>query len=284
MKHLIFVACALSLISTAAHAQSGTQPPPVDEYELPAETYPANFTQRPITLPAMTIKADLAFGVLHLPDPLDNTLVMNLGGAFGITDDFEVGISGDRQGLTNALGAGLVPLYLSPDFDFGDIYLYGRYRFLSSESFQMGVELGFNIPTATDFGLIVAVPFRARLGDIFSIDGGLEVFTVFADDTEVGIRATVQPRIAPVDFLYFGLDLGFVAGFTDPNVIIVPLGFEAGYVIDLDTVKIDAYLNFSFPSLHYSADFGDPIGRDGDAVTDIWQLTIGARAFIGLGG
>lgn len=291
MKHFLVLVSAFALMTSAASAQfDGEAQAPPDDYELPSEGYPTNFTQRPITLPAMTIKADLAFAVVHLPAPLDNGFLLNLGGAFGILDDLEVGISGDRQGLNNGIlfgptggiaANGLVPLILAPDFDFGDIYLYGRYRFLNTDSFQMGVELGFNIPTATEFGLVVAAPFRLSLGDMFSIDGGLEFLTIFTDDATVALRATIQPRIAPVDFLYFGVDLGIGFGFTNTKTIAIPLGFEAGYVIDLDTVKIDAYLNFSFPVLYGSFDTGAG-GREGDSVTEIWQLVVGARAYIGL--
>ena len=292
MKHFVILAGALSLIANVAGAQlDGDAQAPPDEHESSADSYPANFTQRPITLPAMTIKADVAFAVIHLGGGLDNGFLLNLGGAFGILDDLEVGISGDRQGLNNgvlfgAIGGvaanGLLPLVLAPDFDFGDIYLYGRYRFLNTESFQLGVELGFNIPTATSFGLVVAAPFRLRLGDVFSIDGGVEFLTLLTDpDATFAIRTTLQPRVAPVDFLYFGVDVGVGFGFGNGNAIAVPFGFEAGYVIDLDKIKIDAYVNFSFPVLYGSLDIG-PGGRQGDTQPEFWQLLVGARAFIGL--
>ena len=169
MKHLLVLLSAFTLTLTASAASAQTD----------SDTYPARFTQRPITLPAMTLKADLAFHAVHQPDPIDSLFALNLGAAFGIIDDLEVGISGDRQGLTNLPGNGLVPLLVSPDFEFRDIYLYGRYRFVNTESFEMGVELGLNIPTNTDFGIFVAVPFRARFSEAFSLDGGLELVTFF---------------------------------------------------------------------------------------------------------
>lgn len=289
MKHVFVLASAL-LMSSAAYAQpeGQAQPPPDEEYDMPSEGYPSNFTQRPITLPAMTIKADLGFAVVHFGEVIDSLVLMNLGGAFGILDDLEVGVSGDRQGLQRTSVNGLVPLVLAPDFDIGDIYLYGRYRFLNTGTFQMGVEIGFNIPTFTDFGFLVAAPFRLRLGEMFSLDGGIEFLTSLGDpdslsnpDTTFALRTTIQPRFAPVDFLYFGVDFGLASTFTNSKALTIALGFEAGYVIDLDTVKIDAYLNFSFPTLYGSFDTG-PSGREGTTVPEFWQLLIGARAFIGL--
>lgn len=295
MKQLFVLASVFALTSSVAlqsrtaHAQEEA---PLSPSEGASAGYPSNFTQRPITLPAMTLKGDLAFAAIHLGGAADNGFLLNLGGAFGILDDLEVGVSGDRQGLNNGVsfsalggiaGNGLVPFVLAPDFDFGDIYLYGRYRFLNTDSFQLGVELGVNIPTSTNFGLVVAAPFRLRLGEFFSLDGGIEFLTLLTDpDATFALRATLQPRLAPVDFLYFGVDLGVGFGFGNGDPIAIPFGFEAGYVIDLDKIKIDAYLNFSFPVLYGSLDIG-PGGRQGDTAPEFWQLLVGARAFIGLG-
>ena len=69
-------------------------------------------------------------------------------------------------------------------------------------------------------------------------------------DATFAIRSTLQPRLAPVDFLYFGVDLGVGFCFGNGDPIAIPLVFEAGSYIDLDPTKFYAYLTFLFPALY----------------------------------
>lgn len=284
----------LALLASSAFAQDAASPD-WDDPEAPSESeYPQNYTQRPITLPRFTVRGDAAFTVLHLPSPPgfddDYATGLNVGGGFGITDDLEVGVSGERIGLgvgpTGGRG-GLFPLAFTPDADFGDPYLYGRYRFLGLEKFELGAELGLVIPFDTNFEMVFALPFRARFGEIFSLDGGVEFDLLFADGfdamgnpdgTEIipSLVLSVQPRLAPVDFLFFGIDTGVVAYDFNSDQTYIPLGFIGGYVLDLEPTRIDIYGEFQFPLLF-------AVGVN-EVFQDVWQINIGARAYIDLGG
>ena len=284
----------LALTASSALAQEGASPD-WDDPEAPAESdYPQNYTQRPITLPRFTVRGDAAFTVLRIPGVPgfsdDYATGMNIGGGFGITDDLEVGISGERIGLgigpTGGRG-GLLPIAFTPDANFGDPYLYGRYRFLALESFELGAELGLVVPFDTNFEMVFALPFRARFGEMFSLDGGVEFDLLFADafdmmgnpdgtDIIPSLQISIQPRLAPVDFLFFGIDTGVVALDFDSDQTYIPLGFLGGYVLDLEPTRIDIYGEFQFPLLF-------AVGPK-DVFQDVWQINIGARAYIDLGG
>ncbi|MEM9860244.1 MAG: hypothetical protein AAF938_01410 [Myxococcota bacterium] len=172
----------------------------------------------------------------------------------------------------------MLNIALSPDADILDSALHARYRLLSTESFELAAELGLNIPFDTDFGFSVGAPFRLRVGEIFALDGALEFVVVFTDDTFVGLSIPVQPRVAFGSFGYGGVNTGIIAGLTDAKVLTIPLGFEAGATLQVAGVGLDAFVAFDFPLFYQSLDLGGE--REGDVFTDLWTLTLGARAYI----
>ena len=193
----------------------------------------------------------------------------------------------ERIGLRRNYLRGLVPVRFTPDARYGDFYLYGRYRFLQGDTFQMAGEIGVQIATrnTTRHGITAALPFRLRINEFFALDGGIEFTVQFGrngGDAIISLPITIQPRISPVEFLYFGIDTGFyIDDIGGAGVLSLPLGFEAGYVLDIDPTRIDIFVNFAFPNLYTSIDAGGI--RMGDSVTEVWALMVGARAYIDVG-
>ena len=259
--------------------------------------YPANYVQRPLTMPARTLRID-GFGQLARIGQINRTEgTINLGVGYGIVDDFEVGLSGERIGERR--GAGMVLLHIGPDaagdteVEFGNMLVYGRYRFFETDVFEMGGELSLQIPTRSDFGLSVALPYRLRLGEMFSIDGSFVLSAAFRDEIDGGntvvLDFVVQPRFAPADRSYVGINTGAIVGeLTEQNFVVVPLGFEVGLVAGSATTRVDVFAEFAFPTFHFSGRtvrvaFGDVSyhDRSGQVVTENWSLTLGARVYLG---
>ncbi|MEM9069206.1 MAG: hypothetical protein AAGE52_11900 [Myxococcota bacterium] len=242
-------------------------------------SYPVNRTLRPITLPQMHLRGSLFFSISRIDlGPLgdDTATFLDLSASFGILDDLEVGF-GDRPGSLRQ--GGLVPLTLSPDADYNDIYLYGRYRLLNLDSVELGVELGLNIPVDTDFGIQLGVPVRIRAGNIFSLDTGVE-FLILTDPTDLFLSIPLKARIAPIDPLWIGVDTGFLFPFLDDfegEFFAIPLGFSAGYTLELNPMQIEIFTEFNFPLFLGPA-------RDDVVFTDIWTLGFGARVVVDLDG
>ncbi len=263
--------------------------------EEPPSNYPVVFSERPLTLPAMTLRGDVGFQIIHVDFGFgsDTTATaLGAGVGFGIIDDFEVGLGASPIAPTLPAYAAALSIrglsgLLSPEGSrgFNQPQFYGRYRFFSSDSVEVGAELGLILPAeGGDFGLNVAVPARFRFGDSFALDAGLGFFTSFAEDAMgdadpyFGMTLNLSPRFA-MEMFYAGLDTGFFLPFEDPEFTIIPLTFEAGATIGLsDTMVLDVFAHGGLPY------FLIP-GSDGDkAITEIWTIGFGARIYIGLAG
>ncbi len=262
----------------------------------PPQGYPVTFSQRPLTLPAMTLRGDLGFQILHLDLGLlgdDTVTSLGAGVGFGILDDLEVGLGASPIAATlpsyaTALSVRGLSGVLSPDYarGFNQPQLYGRYRFVSTETVEVGAELGFIFPANdADFGMNLAVPARFRFGDNFALDAGLGFFTSFGEDAmgdrdpDFWLTLNLAPRFA-MEMFYVGLDTGFVMPLgEDPDFTIIPLTFEAGATLGItETMVLDLFAHGGLPY------FIVP-GSDGDkAITEIWTLGFGARIYIGLAG
>lgn len=301
IKAALLIAIACFSVSQA-EAQSGgvnnpgEQRPNLsgDQFERPELTsaLPTNHVLRPITLPRLHLRGSLNFWIGNNVGDDDVWAGMDLGAGFGITDDLEVGIASDRHGSGVSFNRGLIPArFNGRGRKFGDMDLYGRFRFLDTEAFELAGEVVFEIPVRTNFAFSFGLPFRLRAGKIFALDGSLVARFPFVrgvrnpvtDERETDLQpqfnVVIAPRLAPIDPLYFGINTGIFNTFlgNGNRVLAIPLGFEAGYTFDVSIVKIEAFGAFDFPNLYTR--FRSDAGSDSSGITEVWVIRFGARAF-----
>lgn len=252
----------------------GTADTSADEYqEPPGREYPVNRVERPLTLPSMHLRGGLSFDILRIDFGMgfDDTLYgLDLHVGLGILDDLEVGF-GHRPGWPRA--PGLLNVTLAPDGNVNDIYFYVRYRLVGTDTVDLGAEVGVNIPVETDVGLLLGIPVRIRAGNVFGLDTGAAFQLSFPDgaDTQAALHIPINPRIAPIDPLYFGINTGVTLPLTDfdGDLVFIPLGFRAGYVLELGALLLDVFASFDFPFFLFPG--------EGEVGEEIWQISIGAR-------
>lgn len=205
-----------------------------------------NYVQRGLTMPRLSLRVDLSLTIfrtsrIDFANDFSTNLMMQVGGAFSITDDFELGISSWRMGSTRfppafrdfppATLSGLIGIRFTDGIDFGDIPIWGRYRVLNNEKFQLALEFGLQLPTNTRFGLWLAVPMRITPSDRVAIDTGFELaFTVNAFQSTINVPIAVN--FQALDGLYLGLKTGF--GFFDFAEFYMPLGLQVGYTVGVE--------------------------------------------------
>lgn len=272
-KQSILTLLALPLVSVASAQDPMGTPPPMDPAAAPEAGWPVAFTQRGITNPAGTLRIDADVGLgraslnvagVHVSA---TALGIDLGAAFAILDDLEV-------------GAVLVPLSIpvdpSGDIEFGDLNVNATYRFLDG-SFEAAARLDLNIPTSTDFGVGLGVPIALHF-DPMRIDSGVHVIMTFADpDMVVGLAVPLRLNVNLSDNIFAGLATGFViddfsaAG----DTIGIPLGVQLGYTLPgSNGPMMDLAVGFAFPFFYSSG--------AGEITTDLWAVTLGADIYLDL--
>jgi len=221
---------------------------------------PLSLTQRPLVLPPLTLRlvGDLAFR--ERPNQFtpsgevsQSPLITFFGAAaVGIIEHLEV-------------GATLLPILVSPDFRYGNPFLYGRYQFVSG-TLELGAELAVSFPVAATntafverqsvagtppalfpadrsrFELIAGVPAALFLGDSAKLDIAFlvhvrtsdPVLTVF--EVPVGLDVNLDPNV------YIGLRSGVELAIDDlfgethveDQDFLFPFGIVAGYTLARD--------------------------------------------------
>ena len=258
------------------------------------------YARRPITMPARTLRLSAFFSGHRQERATAQEFVFafQIGGGYGITDDLEIGIGTEKIG-PSAIGAGrsaasgwrptgegLLSFVVSDgDLDFGDIPIYGRYRFLSTDLVEIGAEFAVLIPTLTDFAMRLGVPVRLKAG-IFALDTGLYASMVFGDDPSSGadddfwggLWIPVRPVINVADWLGLALTTGVHVGPFDGNYFAIPLGFEAIASFPMGTASmLDLVAGFEWPAfLRPATDNNDK------AEVGTYVLSAGARLHFGL--
>jgi len=256
----------------------------VDSYgtTVPEETTGQDevaYSQRGITLPAGTLRADATFSLLHFSIDTgfgtvsDTATFLSLGAAYGIMDNLEVGVSGYRQGAwSTGAGTGLLPFQLTKDFNFGWITPYARYRGLHSEMLQTAGELTVLLPTAknSDFGLMVGGTFRLMLAQMIGLDTGLYSEVTFASSivTDLIVPVGVIVNVTPALFLLARMNFIYV----DFEDRVLSLDFGAGYTMEgADGPMLDIMATFGFPYFL----------TNGQTVTELWQVNLTAAFRLG---
>jgi hypothetical protein len=264
---------AVALLPCAAVAQEGANPESAAEGEIVAVpgdasiadqgdggewTYPKSYSPRPLTLQKGMIRANGIFTVWD--DGVDTIFGMTLGGAIGVTDDLELGINNYRVGSSlQQRYEGLVAVVFAPNAGFGDIPVYGRYRFVDRDKLDVAGDLIFVIPSNTSFALEGAVPLRVKPNDRLSIDTGVEVRGTFGSSKRADVRipAIVNYNFSDRAFIsgetgvwFVNLGKNFDTATADGEGIDIPVGFRAGGTWKKeDKHLIDLFAGFAFPAL-----------------------------------
>jgi len=228
-------------------------------------------SQRGITLPGGTVRGDATFGLSHISISgfgSDTATFFSLGAAFGIMDNLEAGISGYRQGsMSTGVGTGALPFQLTKDFNFGLVTPYARYRLLHDQMLQLAAELTLVLPTASgsDFGIMLGVPFRLMLAQMFAIDTGVYFTSTFADSTINSLTIPLGFIVNVMPALFLLARMNFT--YSDFDARILGLDFGGGYTIESNgRPMLDIMATFGFPGLLVN----------GNTFTELWQLNVTA--------
>ena len=223
-----------------------------------AWTYPKGHSVRPLTMHKGMVRANAIFTVWD--DGVDLIYGMTLGASIGVTDDLELGINNYRIGSSLQDNyEGLVAVVFAPDAGYGDIPIYGRYRFLSRDKLDVAADLIFVVPTDSAFALQTGVPLRIRPNDRLSVDTGIEVRGTFgsAKRADIRIPAIVNYNFSERAFIaaetgvwFVNLGKDFDTATVDSKGVDIPLGFRAGGTWkNPDKLLIDLFAGFAFPAL-----------------------------------
>jgi hypothetical protein len=253
--------------------------------EAPKEsafTYPKSYSVRPLTMQKGMIRANGIFDFWD--DGVDTVFGMTLGASIGVTDDLELGINNYRIGSSlQQRYEGLIPVIFTPSAGFGNMPLYGRYRFVKREKLDFAGDLIFVLPTDTPFALELALPFRIKPNDRLSVDTGVEVRGTFgsAKRADIRIPAIVNYNFSDRAFIagetgvqFVNLGKGFNTPPADSQGVAIPIGFRAGGTWKKeDKHLIDLFAGFAFPELfefgtsRSTVDFG------------IWDIFVGVAFY-----
>jgi len=264
------VLALLPRIAVAQDDASSAIPPAGDSTAVPADsqgpdaasenawTYPKSYSVRPLTMQKGMVRANAIFTVWD--DGVDLIYGMTLGGSVGVTDDLELGVNNYRIGSSLQDNyEGLVAVVFAPDPGYGDIPIYGRYRFLSRDKLNVAADLIFVVPTDSAFALQTGVPVRIRPNDRLSVDTGIEVRGTFgsAKRADIRIPAIVNFNFSDRAFIaaetgvwFVNLGKNFDTAGADSEGIAIPVGFRAGGTWKKsDKQIIDLFAGFAFPAL-----------------------------------
>lgn len=257
-------------------------PPAADAANESAWTYPKSYSVRPLTMQKGMIRANGIFTVWD--DGVELIYGMTLGASIGVTDDLELGINNYRIGSSlQQRYEGLIPVIFAPSAGFGNMPLYGRYRFVKREKLDFAGDLIFVLPVDTAFALEVALPFRIKPNDRLSVDTGVEVRGTFgsAKRADIRIPAIVNYNFSGRAFIagetgvqFVNLGKGFNTAPADSQGVVIPIGFRAGGTWKKeDKHLIDLFAGFAFPTLieagtsRKTIDFG------------IWDIFVGVAFY-----
>ena len=301
---------ALSLAGTGAHAddegvereaiiEETSVGEAVAETAAPGWTYPKAYASRPLTMNKFMIRG--TFSVDTKRAIIDRStgaqegkplVSIDLGVAFSIFDNLEVGVSNYRLGSSPANAAqGIFPIVVSPTGSFGDMPLYVRYSFMRKNYVEMAADFVLLVPSWTNLSATFGLPVRIRARGPVTVDTGTE-FVILSNgaglNVEVPVKATFN--ITPAGFIfgdsgfsfqniarnltggsYFDTSLAFPVA---RNQVFVPLGVGGGYThVVKNIVMIDVFARFGWNPFVY---VNPPSGVNTLPATDSWVLSVGA--------
>jgi hypothetical protein len=301
---------ALSLAGASAHAddegvereaiiEETSVGEAVAETAAPGWTYPKAYASRPLTMNKFMIRG--TFSVDTKRAIIDRStgaqegkplVSIDLGVAFSIFDNLEVGVSNYRLGSSPANAAqGIFPIVVSPTGSFGDMPLYVRYSFMRKNYVEMAADFVLLVPSWTNLSATFGLPVRIRARGPVTVDTGTE-FVILSNgaglNVEVPVKATFN--ITPAGFIfgdsgfsfqniarnltggsYYDTSLAFPVA---RNQVFVPLGVGGGYThVVKNIVMIDVFARFGWNPFVY---VNPPSGVNTLPATDSWVLSVGA--------
>jgi len=259
--------------------------PIADEADENAWTYPKSYSVRPLTMQQGMVRANGIF--TFWDNGVETVFGMTLGGSIGVLDDLELGINNYRIGSSvQQRYEALIPVIFAPSAGFGNMPLYGRYRFVHREKLDFAGDLIFVLPVDTAFALEVALPFRITPNDRLSVDTGLEVRGTFGSDKRADIRipAIVNYNFSDRAFIsgetgvqFVNLGKDFTPAPTQIQGVAIPIGFRAGGTWKKENKHlIDLFAGFSFPELIAAG----TKGADRSTIEfGIWDIFVGVAFY-----
>ena len=270
----------------------------IAETAAPGWTYPKAYASRPLTMNKYMIRG--TFSVDTKRAILDRTtgaqsstplVSIDLGVAFSIFDNLEVGVSNYRLGSTPGNTAqGIFPIVVSPIGSFGDMPLYVRYSFLRKDYVEMASDFVLLIPSWTNLSATFGLPVRIRARRPLTIDTGTE-FVILSNGAGLSIELPVKAtfNITPAGFIFGDSGFSFqnlarnITGgsYLDTslafpvarNQVFVPLGIGGGYThVVKDMVMIDVFARFGWNPFVY---LNPPTGVNVVPAADSWVLSVG---------
>ncbi len=264
MKQRFLLVAAVTALCTAFAGEAAAQQNSGD--------YPVRLVSRPQTIPARTLRLDGQFAALRLSTCAGSFCVsatatsLNLGGAFGLTNEFEV-------------GATVAPLQLTEEFQYNNPSVYGRYQFFNANGLQAAGQLTAWIPvrSGTDFALNVSVPVWYNFTDQFQLQTGVSYSLTLSDPISHSVAVPLLFNFNITDEIHAALRTGVNLPLKNTgDNLSVPLGLEAGYALRgaNNRPMLDILAQFSFPAFLVPGSSGDKI------YTDLWTTGLTGRFYL----
>ncbi|MFO0624313.1 MAG: hypothetical protein U0325_01750 [Polyangiales bacterium] len=226
-------------------------PPPVSQVSTePAESTPwtVRWRARPLTLPARVLRLDAAIGLDRSVVALGATRIassslspwLRLGAGYGITHAVEVGIT-------------TTPLRIEAGAQFHDVAVYGRFRLMHEERFDLGVQIAAGYLHPERFAGTFTALLRWRFEAVrLDVAPSVDLFAGATNVVDLRVPVDIWWQLSP-DFA-LGLRTGIIApGFTDARLGII-VGARAVYSLGRANVPfVDLFVSFDAePLIHFS--------------------------------
>ncbi|MEL7371380.1 MAG: hypothetical protein AAFN74_20835 [Myxococcota bacterium] len=157
-----------------------------DDDEADAGWIPARYSSRPLTLVDGLFRLDFSAGGGTI-DRRDVAVELLAGAGYGVSDDFEIGLTIVNVVVSPSEESGL-------DTPFG----YLRYRWANLGVLQSAVEAGGDIPVGGEFGFFGALPTLVAVAG-FRLDLRPEIFAMQDPDWQTGWRTDGRLSVQIVD-------------------------------------------------------------------------------------
>lgn len=267
MNQRFVVAAAVTALCTAFAGQAAAQN---------SGDYPLRLVSRPQTIPQRTLRLDGQFAAAHfstcVPSALGTLCAsatstnLNLGGGFGITNEFEV-------------GATVAPLQLSESFEYGNPSVYGRYQFYNVNGIQASGQLTAWIPvrSGSDFALSAGLPVWINFTDQFQLQTGVHYNVTLSDPLTHSVTIPLLFNFNVTDEIHVALRTGVNLPLKNTgDTMSLPLGVEAGYALRGQNNRplVDVLAQFQFPTFLVPGSSGDVV------FTDLWTVGLTGRFYL----
>ena len=270
----------------------------IAETAAPGWTYPKAYASRPLTMNKFMIRGTFVVNTKRAIVNRDTgqleskpLVSIDLGAAFSIFDNLEVGVSNYRLGSTPGKTAqAIFPIVVSPTGGFGDMPLYVRYSFMRKDYVEMAADFVLLSPSWTNLAVTFGLPVRIRARAPLTIDTGAE-FVILSNGAGLNVELPVKAtfNITPAGFIfgdsgfsfqnlvrnvtggsYYDTSLAFPVA---RNQVMMPLGIGGGYThVVKNLVMLDVFARFGWnPFVYLNA----PTGVNTLPVSDSWVLSVG---------